>query len=831
LAVQVRGLSFSYSASVNRQLAREEKLQRELQQLHPLAWSPNSTSIAAPVNPYAVKTSLPVSSAPVDSNKRAREILSDVDMDIPVGQVYGLLGPSGCGKTSLLRCLVGCVKAARGQIRLFGRRPETFTGDLAGRCVGFMPQETALYEDLSIGETLSYFGRLYRLSSDATKARADELMTLLDMPEPSRNVSQLSGGQRRRVSFAVALLHRPALLVLDEPTAGVDPLLRERVWAHLLGLCESQRTAVLLTTQYIEETRRAHRVAFMRNGRIIVEQSPEILLSATRATTLEDAFLHICLAEKRIRKSIRRPNPPNESPAAAAAENYYGHQTNGNHHNLPAIRPPTSDGNVAKSYMNSVDSNTTTTKTTVSGESLQNEFLANLPRLVRPPLPLHEPPLPRRPLSIRLRAWLGVFVALLWKNYLTDMRDPLAVCFQFVLPITQVVLFSLCIGGAPVHVPIAVVNDEIPFHSTPTGHELSPLLLKHINSSLVSLRTFESMDTALAAARRLDVWAVLHIRSNFSEALLERLDSESPLAHEHLDASVVDALDRPAPFYDPVGNRSSPQLHTLLAGRVSLHADMTNQVVALSTTRALFLHFQQFVREVLSDGTSHSSHALAQPPIVLSEPVYGEYRANEYNGFRDFMVPGIVCNITFAVAYTLTAVTLIKERNGQTIERSRVAGVGRTQLLAAHAIARFSLMLPYALMIVQLPVSMFDLPARGSLGTVFVLLVLINSSGMAYGMLVAALCATVEMAIILAAGTMFFLMFACGAIWPLQAVPIGFRWFAFATPLALPTESLRHILFKGWTLADPAVYHGFLVCLIYTFVFSFIGLRWFRMNK
>ena len=804
LGIQVRNLSFSYSKSMNRYLHRQEKIERELQYLQSIGCQP-------PLH-------LP---KPLKRPKKYRENLSEINMNIPRGTIYGLLGPSGCGKTTLLRCLVGCLPVAKGQISIFGLRPGSRHSELPGRRIGFMPQEFALYEDLTIAETLHYFGRLYLLSDRAIQSRTDELMRMLDMPESSRNVNNLSGGQRRRVSFAVALLHRPPLLILDEPTAGVDPLLRERVWLHLLGLCESQRTTIILTTQYIEETRRAHQVAFMRNGRLVAEQSPEWLLATYQTQTLEDAFLKICLQEK-MAKRQQRQSIMSTTPAAD--------QNNGQGVDVSTT---TLDVGLAANKTEPIKSDSPTP--------------ASLQLLIdRKPIQLLDPDsLPRPSWSQQFHKWFTIFTALLWKNYLTDLRDPLAICFQFVLPITQVILFSLCIGGSPVNIPIGVVNEEVPntwgsslTNTTTTSGELSPLFMRHINNSLIQIRTYPDMESAWAAARRLDVWAIIHIRKNFTDALYERLENGESLYSTGDDDDTNDTkaaelrarlerlMNEPA---NHIPDELEKQFNPILNGRITVHADMTNKIVTLTTMRNFFYQYQDFFRAVLIDGGY--SRSLAAMPIQLRDPIYGEYKQYDYNGFRDFMIPGIMCNITFAIAYTLTAVTLIKERNGQTIERNHVAGVGRTQLLAAHALARFSLMVPYAMVIIYLPVVMFELPALGSLHQVFWLLLMINLSGMSYGMFVSSLCATVEMAIILAAGTMFFLMFACGAIWPLEAVPSGFRWFAFSTPLALPTETLRNILFKGWGLDQPGVWHGFAVCILYVLFFSWAGLKTFRMNK
>ena len=184
-------------------------------------------------------------------------VLNKINMSLPKGKIYGLLGASGCGKTTLLRCCLGRLNTKSGSIKVLGKPPLSPGHGVPGKLVGYMPQELALYGNFTATETMRYFGMLCGISQAEVTKRGRFLIELLKLPTEERLIKNLSGGQQRRVSFCVALLHEPPLLILDEPTVGVDPLLRSEIWKHLLHLSE-KGTSIVITTHYIEEARQAH---------------------------------------------------------------------------------------------------------------------------------------------------------------------------------------------------------------------------------------------------------------------------------------------------------------------------------------------------------------------------------------------------------------------------------------------------------------------------------------------------------------------------------------------------------------------------------------------
>ena len=210
--------------------------------------------------------------------------LRSVSLDVPDGRVTGLLGPSGSGKTTLMRAIVGVQIVRRGTVEVLGKpagHPEL------RRRVGYVTQAPSVYRDLTPRENLEYFARLVGAPSE----RIDEVLEIVDLARLSRrHVGSLSGGEHSRVSLAAALLPRPELLVLDEPTVGLDPLLRRDLWRTFRGLAESG-TTLLVSSHVMDEAENCDELILVRDGRIVAQDTPEELLRRTGADDIGDAFL------------------------------------------------------------------------------------------------------------------------------------------------------------------------------------------------------------------------------------------------------------------------------------------------------------------------------------------------------------------------------------------------------------------------------------------------------------------------------------------------------------------------------------------------------------
>jgi len=217
--------------------------------------------------------------------------LDELELRIPSGCFFGLLGPNGAGKTTLIGAASGLVRAPARRIFVFGHDA---VADLTSRTlVGVAPQEVHLDRFLTARDVLAYHGRYFGLPKLEAEQRADELLEVFDLTAKTRAKPQrLSGGMRRRLLIARALVHRPRLLILDEPTAGVDLELRHELWRYLRRLHSEQGLTVLLTTHYIEEAETlCERIAFIRAGRIAAEGTPAELTERFGGDRLEAAYV------------------------------------------------------------------------------------------------------------------------------------------------------------------------------------------------------------------------------------------------------------------------------------------------------------------------------------------------------------------------------------------------------------------------------------------------------------------------------------------------------------------------------------------------------------
>ncbi|MDI9644911.1 MAG: ABC transporter ATP-binding protein [Candidatus Verstraetearchaeota archaeon] len=196
-----------------------------------------------------------------------------LDLRIAKGEIFGLLGPNGAGKTTTIRMICGLMAPTSGEILVWGHRMPK-ERDALIRITGYMAQRFSLYEDLTVKENLEFFGRLYGIPRSELKGRVSELLNFLSLEEFSgRLAGRLSGGMKQRLALGVALVHRPKLLILDEPTAGVDPPIRRMFWDYLRGL-NKESVTILVTTHYMDEAENCDRIALVNKGKIVAEGTP-----------------------------------------------------------------------------------------------------------------------------------------------------------------------------------------------------------------------------------------------------------------------------------------------------------------------------------------------------------------------------------------------------------------------------------------------------------------------------------------------------------------------------------------------------------------------------
>jgi ABC-2 type transport system ATP-binding protein len=221
--------------------------------------------------------------------------VAGVDLKVREGEIYGLLGPNGSGKTTLIRLLTGILKPSSGSVYVLGKK---IPNNAVMSKIGYMTQAIALYEDLSVRENVSFFASM---CGAVSASQIDEIIDFVEMGDRKKSlIRNLSGGMKRRASLACALVHKPELLLLDEPTVGIDPTLRVTFWEYFRKAAD-QGCSIVVSSHVMDEARRCDRLGFIRDGKLIAEGTSEEVIRRAKADSLEEAFLRFASTKADLR--------------------------------------------------------------------------------------------------------------------------------------------------------------------------------------------------------------------------------------------------------------------------------------------------------------------------------------------------------------------------------------------------------------------------------------------------------------------------------------------------------------------------------------------------
>ncbi|MFF1731798.1 MULTISPECIES: ABC transporter ATP-binding protein [unclassified Streptomyces] len=266
----------------------------------------SSSAPSSPAPPSPEPSAAAVRATGLTVVRGPRPVLHALDFTVPRGQITGLLGPSGCGKSTLMRAIVGTQAKATGTLTVLGH--PAGSAELRSR-IGYVTQAPSVYADLTVRQNLDYFSAVLQPGRAAAAQRRDDVtrvITEVDLTSHADALAgNLSGGQLSRVSLAVALLGTPELLVLDEPTVGLDPVLRRDLWNLFHSIAAERGATLLVSSHVMDEAERCHRLLLMREGEILADDSPDALRADTGAATVEDAFLHLVDQANTLQRSPR----------------------------------------------------------------------------------------------------------------------------------------------------------------------------------------------------------------------------------------------------------------------------------------------------------------------------------------------------------------------------------------------------------------------------------------------------------------------------------------------------------------------------------------------
>ncbi|KAL7040383.1 hypothetical protein ACKWTF_000370 [Chironomus riparius] len=530
--------------------------------------------------------------------KDPKIILNRLNMTVAPGSIYGLMGASGCGKTTLLSCIIGMIPLDGGEITALGHKTQANEIQKAGHRIGYMPQETALIGELTIKETIYYFGKIFQMDFEKLRERYDMLHKLLELPRGDQRVEECSGGQMRRVSFAAALIHEPDLLILDEPTVGLDPILREKIWDFMLHVTRTSKLAIIITTHYIDEAKQADRCGLMRNGILLAEDTPLNIISRHEVDNLEEAFLKLCMKRG--------------SEDAVDTDIVNGHQCSELQMDNLELQERTAN------HMNGNDKKIVPLAN--NNNNIQNHNHNNCATSQEQEQPIPPQQSIAQVFKRKKYTW-STLQALFTKNYLQMKRQPAGVAFMSIVPILQIVFFYMAIGGNPIGLKFGVVDDEVNYNDcfntslittiahedTCDLHKVSCRFIQEFQDNVAIKQHYNTFDEAFADAKKGKIIGFLYFAKNFTESL----DTVQRVGRDADDGSADNS-------------------------RIDIYMDHSDLQLTFFLQSKFYQMYKNFTQHMMSD--CNLPKKLGNIPVNFEQPIYGSYDTD----FKHSMAPPMV---------------------------------------------------------------------------------------------------------------------------------------------------------------------------------------------
>ncbi|KYN22383.1 ABC transporter G family member 23 [Trachymyrmex cornetzi] len=689
-----------------------------------------------------------------------------------------------------------------------------------------MPQEISLVVEFSTSDALYYFGRINGLDDEEIDMKQKFLSELLQLPPANRLVKNMSGGEQRRVSLAAALLHMPEILILDEPTVGLDPILRENIWAYLIQITEENGITALITTHYIEEAKDANRIGLMRCGKLLVESTPQKLLNQFQCSSLEETFLKLCEAQN----NTVTLNEAQESKVECINSN--GLYQNENKYEQTKVYAGVGfskyihfSSSVTIRWRNdfllylasSISQVVFRFSCCLSFSSCGTHFPIfwifpmdfkrmetdshvkfNYPRVVVDNKFRRELWKPNLDFLCLYRIWIFFVYAKIFKQ----IRG---LVFAVLFPIIEIFAFVMGVGQDPKDLKIGIVNNEagncdnsINFGNiwndriTCYFGNLSCRFL-HNFDSIATQKYYNDVSEANNAVQNGKLRGLIYFSQNFSEALQIRVE----------DATFVKDSD-------------------LLASEIQVFLDMSDRPVGFFLQMKLFKRFLEIYEDIMRE--CKYSSKLADPLIRFEEPVYGTTDLN----YADYIAPTFMTTLSFYLAISVSSTLIIRDRLEGVWDRSVVQGVRTDEILLSYILVQSVIIIIHTTMITLLFFPIWSLECKGSIFIVIVLMFLTGFCGLMCGFVISVMFKTFFMAFTCANGNMVLLLFLNGSMWPIEGMPKMLRWLSYVLPTTLSSISMRGIIYKGYSISQSQVYVGFLTnigWILLFFIVTMFGVR------